>query len=159
MKQAAERRRMDLIKNEARVEVIGEAYCNNRKRVLCIDTGEIFASVTDAGKYFKCHPTLISAVCNGKPHHHTVKGKRFCFVGGGTNTDDHLEEIVKKIKKNEEESSKIRIKAEKYDQMMNTVKKIKRTVTVMDEAIRIVLQAKQDYENFTRHLAELEQEA
>lgn len=159
MKQAAVKRRMDLIKKEASVEVIGTNTHGLRKRVLCITTGEMFASVKDAAEYYginKCH---ISQVCRGDGYAKTAKGKRFCYIGGGTNTDDHLEEIVKKIKKNEEESSEIRIKAEKFDQMMDTMNKIQKTVTVMDEALRIVLQAKQDYENFTRHLAELQQEA
>lgn len=151
--------RMDLIKKEASVEVIGTSTNGNRKRVLCIDTGEIFASVKDAAEYYDVHFTQISQICRGVNRQKTAKGKRFCFIGGGSNTDDHLEEIVKKIKKNEEESSEIRVKAQKFDQMMDTMKKIQKTVTVMDEALRIVLQAKQDYENFTKHLADLEQEA
>lgn len=159
MKQAAVKRRMDLIKKEARVEVIGSSTHGNRKRVLCIDTGEIFASATDTAKYYNVDLGQLTKVCRGDSGLYTVGGKRFCYIGGGSNTDDHLEEIVKKIKKNEEESSEIRVKAEKYDQMMDTMKKIQDTVIVMDEAIRIVLQAKQDYENFTRHLAEIQQEA
>lgn len=159
MKQAAVKGRMDVIKKEARVEVIGEAHCSHRKMVLCIDTGEVFASVTDASKYFNCHTTAISNVCNGKRSFHTVKGKRFCFVGGGTNTDDHLEEIVKKIKNTSEVSSEIRIKAEKYDQMVGTMQKIQEKVVVFNEALKIAQQAQKEYENFMKHLEELQQEA
>lgn len=159
MKQAAVKRRMDVIKKEASVEVIGTNTHGHRKRVLCIDTGEIFASVKDASEYYNINKGHISQICRGAGYAKTAKGKRFCYVGGGTNTDDHLEEIVKKIKKHEEESSEIRVKAQKFDQMMDTMKKIQDTVIVMDEALRIVLQAKQDYENFTRHLEELQQEA
>ena len=151
--------RFDVIKKEAQVEVIGESTHGGRKQVLCIDTGEIFASVKDAAEYFCTTSSQISRVCRGADGYITTRGKRFCFVGGGTNTDDHLEEIVKKIKNTNEVSSEIRIKAEKYDKIVGTMQKIQDTVIVMDEALRIVLQAKQDYDNFTRHLEELQQEA
>ena len=159
MKQAAVKRRMDVIKKEASVEVIGSCTRSNRKRVLCIDTGEIFASVTDAAKYFNVSVSVISSICLGKKGFRTVLGKRFCYIGGGSNTDDHLEEIVKKIKKNEEVDPEIRIKAEKYDKIVGTMQKIQDTVIVIDEALRIVLQAKQDYENHLKHLKEIKQEA
>ena len=151
--------RFDVIKKEAQVEVIGTSTHGCRKRVLCIDTGEIFASVRDAAEYFCTTSGQISRICREEGYYKTAKGKRFCYIGGGTNTDDHLEEIVKKIKKNEEESSEIRIKAEKYDQMVGTMQKIQEKVVVFNEALKIAQQAQKEYENFMKHLAELQQEA
>lgn len=159
MKQTEVKRRMDLIKKEASVEVIGTSTHGLRKRVLCITTGEMFASVKDAAEYYGINKCNIARVCREEGYYKTAKGKRFCYIGGGTNTDDHLEEIVKKIKKNEEVDPEIRIKAEKYDKIVDMMPKIQDTVIGIDEALRIVLQAKQDYENFTKHLKELQQEA
>ncbi len=49
-----------------------------KRAVRCIDTGEIFPSVTAAGRHFNTNHSLISAVCRGKQI--TTAGHRFEYV-------------------------------------------------------------------------------
>lgn len=48
------------------------------RRVMCIDTGEIFKSGREAAKKLNLQRSKISLVCNGKRR--TTGGLRFCFV-------------------------------------------------------------------------------
>lgn len=52
----------------------------HRKAVMCIETGEIFKSLAEAGEKTGIHWTLISKTCNGV--HQTANGKRFVFYVG-----------------------------------------------------------------------------
>lgn len=38
----------------------------NSKKVVCLDDGLVFESAREAGKYYKCHGTKVSAVCRGE---------------------------------------------------------------------------------------------
>ncbi len=48
------------------------------KTVKCIETGEIFASASEAARKFECSHDLISSACHGKIK--TAKKMHFCFV-------------------------------------------------------------------------------
>lgn len=49
----------------------------HKKKVLCIETGEIFNSVKEAGEHFSVHPSVISAVLKGR--YKTCKGYHFKY--------------------------------------------------------------------------------
>jgi hypothetical protein len=49
----------------------------NKKKVINLDTLEIFDSVTLAGLQYKCDPSCVSKVCKGKFKH--TKGNRFAY--------------------------------------------------------------------------------
>lgn len=51
---------------------------NQPKQVICLDTGEIFSSASDAARAYKASQGNLSAVCNGKARH--SKGKRFAYL-------------------------------------------------------------------------------
>lgn len=48
------------------------------KRVLCIETNQIFDTATQAGQYYEVHRTSISQCCLGKVK--TIKGKHFIYL-------------------------------------------------------------------------------
>lgn len=48
------------------------------KRVLCVETGEIYLSVNEAAKVIGAHPQNISAVCCGKQK--TCRGYRWAYI-------------------------------------------------------------------------------
>lgn len=48
------------------------------KSVLCVETGEVFESITEAAKAFSITKGFISMVCNGKIS--SAHGYHFCFV-------------------------------------------------------------------------------
>jgi len=51
---------------------------NRSKRVMCIDTGDVFKSGRAAAKKMKLQPSKISLVCNGIRR--STGGYKFCFV-------------------------------------------------------------------------------
>ena len=58
--------------------VLGKRTNGNCKPVLCITTGQIFASGYDAAEITGVHQSCISAVCRGKQK--VANGMEFCFV-------------------------------------------------------------------------------
>lgn len=83
------------ITNACTATAIGEKRRSNAKPVLCITTGEVFASITDVcAKYHTSYSNL---------HHHlnsyrgqkTCKGLKFCFV---SKTHEHYDEITQQMR-------------------------------------------------------------
>lgn len=62
----------------ATAAVLGKRTHGNCKPVLCITTGQIFASGMDAAEIMGVPEPNISAVCRGKRKF--IKGLQFCFV-------------------------------------------------------------------------------
>lgn len=51
----------------------------NAKKVVCIETGEIFDTINEAARENNCSPSKISAVCHGKRKH--TRGLHFKILG------------------------------------------------------------------------------
>ena len=77
-------------------EVTAKGKLNNRKckPVICIDTGVVYTSVTDAAMAHGTTSAAISGSYTGKSK--TAKGKRFCLV---SNMAEHYEEIAECMRK------------------------------------------------------------
>ena len=71
------------------VTVTGYHKSKNCKPVYCIDTGEIFASATDAAEANGVYASTMSATLTGVTK--KCNGKRFCYV---SKMMEHLEEIT-----------------------------------------------------------------
>lgn len=81
------------IQNEANIQAEGKHDQKNAKAVVCIETGEVYASVTDAAEKIGVHITTISAVCHGKCR--TVKGKHYCYL---SRVNESLDAIVTRLR-------------------------------------------------------------
>ena len=53
-----------------------------RKKVICLDTGDIFNSIFEAGEKLNINWTTISKVCNGDVRRKKAGGKSFKFYSG-----------------------------------------------------------------------------
>ena len=74
----------------------GKGKCNNgnTNAVMCISTGEIFTSCTDAANANNVTVGHMSTVCRGKGR--SAKGKQYCYI---KDIDTHLDEISDAISK------------------------------------------------------------
>lgn len=81
------------IQNEANINAKGEHTQKAAKPVICIDTGEVFASTTDAAEAAGVHITTMSSACLGKIR--TANGKRYCYLSRVT---ESLDSIVTRLR-------------------------------------------------------------
>lgn len=81
------------IQNEANIKAKGEHTQKSAKPVICIDTGEVYASTTDAAEAAGVHITTMSSVCLGKIR--TANGKRYCYLSRVT---ESLDSIVTRLR-------------------------------------------------------------
>lgn len=81
------------IQNEANINAKGEHSQKAAKPVICIDTGEVFASTTDAAEAAGVHITTMSSACLGKIR--TANGKRYCYLSRVT---ESLDSIVTRLR-------------------------------------------------------------
>lgn len=72
-------------------EMTAKGKLNNHKckPVICIDTGTVYTSCTDAAEQNGVHVTMISSACLGKVK--SCQGKRYCFV---SDMSEHYEDIA-----------------------------------------------------------------
>ncbi len=68
----------------------------NNKPVMCITTGEIFASVTDAAHSIESSIGTLSCALR---HNRPLKGKKWCYL---TRVTEHLDELATNIRSTEE---------------------------------------------------------
>ena len=98
-----------IISEKATISANGTHGVKNHKPVICIDTGEVYVSLTDAAERIGVTIDSISNVCRGKQK--TVKGKRFCYL---SNANESLDAIVTRLR----ETSEMEAKAKMWDAMM-----------------------------------------
>lgn len=79
------------IQGASNAEAIGLPRRRNAKAVMCIETGEIFASITDAAVFFNTTGSTISNVLNPNSHKSDINGYHLCFV---SETMEHIDEIT-----------------------------------------------------------------
>lgn len=117
------------IQKESFIKAHGIHHRKNHKPVMCITTGEIYASVLDAAEANGVSYSAMSWVCCGRMK--SCKGKRFCFVA---NVTEHLDEIAECMRIRE-------AKAKAYDE-----------INAKQEAVR---KAKEEYDRRQAKVAEL----
>ena len=117
----------------------------NNKPVMCISTGEVFASVTDAAQYAGSSVGTMSCALR---HNRPLKGKKYCFVARVT---EHLDELMESAREREEKASaynemkthkeKISVARAKYVKCKANVEELRRQ---LDEATEAMNNAKQE---------------
>lgn len=81
------------IQNEANIKAEGKFNSKHCKPVICIETGEVFTSVTDAAESAGCVPNNMSTHLSGKLRH--IKGKHYCFL---SRVNESLDAIVTRLR-------------------------------------------------------------
>lgn len=120
----------------------------NNKPVMCISTGEVFASVTDAAHAAGSSVGTLSCALR---HNRPLKGKKYCFVARVT---EHLDELMESAREREEKASaynemkthkeKIDAARAKYAKCKANVEELRRQ---LDEATEAMNNAKQELDN------------
>lgn len=93
------------IQNEATIKANGTRESKLRKPVLCIETGEVFASAADTAESVGVHFSAISLVCLGKTK--TCKGKHYCYLSSAL---ENLDAIMARLR----EASAMEVDAKKW---------------------------------------------
>lgn len=97
-----------IINNESTIKADGIHTNRSCKPVICIDTGEVFTSATDAAKKIGVHFSTMSAACLGKIK--TCKGKRYCYLA---NVSENLDALTTRIK----HLNELEAKAKAWDEL------------------------------------------
>jgi hypothetical protein len=93
------------IQNEANIKAEGELNSKLCKPVICIETGEVFTSVTDAAEHAGEYAQNMSNHLNGKRR--SIKGKHYCYL---SRVNESLDAIVTRLR----ETSSIEADAKKW---------------------------------------------
>ena len=131
------------VSKDAKAIAIGEDR-KNAKPVLCIDTGLIYASLTDAAEDVGVTVTALSSCLRGKTN--SCKGMSWCFVKESAN---HIEDITGRIRRANAEAEDAKDEKDalkeyrRYTKELFTLReketKLKRE---LDEVARMIEQAK-----------------
>ena len=93
------------ITNKSTIQVQGESTHRNRKPVVCITEPRVFASESDAAKYFGVSVQSISLACLGSTK--LCKGNKLCHLD---HIHEHLDELIQNY-------AKAKAKANEYDKI------------------------------------------
>lgn len=94
------------VQNASEIKAQGIHRNRNAKPVICLDTGEVFTSATDAAKAAGAH--LSTMVWNLTERQKTCRGKRYCYL---SKLNEHLDEFTDTVQVLYE-------KANKYDELV-----------------------------------------
>lgn len=72
--------------------VKGERTHGNCKPVVCINTGDVYASTLDAAKAIGCSDSYVSVACR---YGYNIKGKRYCYLA---DFNEHMDEFMQNMR-------------------------------------------------------------
>lgn len=137
------------IHNNANINAKGTHNTAISKPVICVDTGEVFASITDAAEHFGVTSSNISHAVRGIQK--TCKGKRFCFVSKATENLDILTSQITKLNADAEDARKWR----EYQAEQEAIRKAEEEhIRAEQERIAAIERARQEREERKRKLEE-----
>lgn len=94
------------IQDKANIQAEGKLNSRHCKPIICLETGEVFTSVTDAAEKTRCSAPNLSSHLTGKGCR-TIKGKHFCYLSRAT---ENLDVIVTRLR----EASSMESDAQKW---------------------------------------------
>lgn len=94
------------IHNNANINAEGKLNSKHCKPIICLETGEVFTSVTDAAEVIGCAAQNLSTHLTGnRPH---IKGKHFCYLSKVTESLDVIVSRLRETSAMEEDAKKWR---------------------------------------------------
>ena len=93
------------MQNEANIKAEGKLNGKNCKPIICIETGEVFTSVSDAATHFGVYAHNLSLHLTGKRR--SICGKHFCYL---SKVNESLDAIVTRLR----ETSAVEADAKKW---------------------------------------------
>ncbi len=141
------------IKQAATINAKGKLNSRKCKPVICIDTGEVYTSATDAAQDNGTTIYGISTVCLGKAK--TANGKRFCYV---QDFPEHISDITSRISAMNKGYAEMMEKAKAYDAMIAEQKEKEKEAEAHE---KIITKAKEKLERrkeiYARKKSELDE--
>ena len=95
-----------IIQNEATIKAKGTHKSKLCKPVICIETGEVYASATDAADRIGVHYSMMSAACTGKVK--SCKGNHYCYLNAALENLDAVMHRLRQAAAMEEDAKKWR---------------------------------------------------
>lgn len=150
------------MQHEANIQAEGKLNSKHCKPIVCIETGEVFSSITDAAECAKVTTTMMSGHLVGR--YRSVRGNHYCYlsrVNESLNTiltrlreTSAIEEDAKKWKAYEAEQEAKRIAEQKrQDAIAKAKEKVARAQGIHDilaakyrETLNILAQAQRELE-------------
>ena len=117
------------IQKPAKMIAKGKRCNGNTNAVLCISTGQVFTSCSDAAEQNDVHIANMSNVCRGVQK--TAKGKKFCYV---KDINEHLDEVAESIRK-ANMYDELMTKEEKRKELLNEVNQHKANIFTIESEI------------------------
>lgn len=124
------------VSKDAKAIAIGEDR-KNAKPVLCIDTGLIYASLTDAAEDIGVSVTALSSCLRGKTN--SCKGMSWCFVKESAN---HIDDITGRIRQAKDEKDALKEYRRYTKELFTLREKETKLKQELDEVARMIEQAK-----------------
>lgn len=129
------------MQHEANIQAEGKLSGRKCKPVICLETGEVFSSMTDAAEYTEVTTATMSNHLTGR--YRSVKGKHYCYLSRVSESLDTIlarlretaaiEEDAKKWKVYEAEQEAKRIAEQKRQDAINKAKeKVERAQGIYD---------------------------
>lgn len=122
------------IQNEANINATGKLHSKNCKPIICLETGEVFTSVTDAAKANNVYSQNMSMHLTGKRR--SINGKHFCYL---SRSMESLNAIVTRLR----ETSTMEEDARKWREYQAEQEAIRKAE---EKRIADELKAKEEYE-------------
>lgn len=150
------------MQHEANIQAEGKLSGRKCKPVICLETGEVFSSMTDAAEYTEVTTATMSNHLTGR--YRSVKGKHYCYLSRVSESLDTIlarlretaaiEEDAKKWKAYEAEQEAKRIAEQKRQEAIAKAKeKVARAQGIHDtlaakyrEALNTLAQAQRELE-------------
>ena len=150
------------MQHEANIQAEGKLSGRKCKPVICLETGEVFSSMTDAAEYTEVTTATMSNHLTGR--YRSVKGKHYCYLSRVSESLDAIlarlretaaiEEDAKKWKAYEAEQEAKRIAEQKRQEAIAKAKeKVARAQGIHDtlaakyrEALNTLAQAQRELE-------------
>jgi DNA repair ATPase RecN len=97
------------IQHEANIDAQGSLNSKHCKPVICLETGDVYSSATDAAEAVGVSLGSMSGHLTGK--NKSVKGKHYCYL---SRVSESLNSIVTRLR----EASEMEVKAKMWDEMI-----------------------------------------